>query len=57
MRTSDTPLRVGVVGCGEFGPAYALNVIGHPDARLASLCDVDIRPAEVLALESSEKGD
>ena len=42
MKKADSPLRVGIVGCGSFGRhAYADNVVDHPDVRLSALCDVD----------------
>jgi predicted dehydrogenase len=34
-------IRVGVVGCGYWGPNHARNLSSLPDCRLAALCDED----------------
>jgi predicted dehydrogenase len=47
---SNSPLKVGIVGCGSFGRnAYAVNLVDHPDVVIAGLCDQDRGRAEALA--------
>ena len=55
MNNPDRALRVGVVGCGNFGrKAYVQNVAGSPDASLTALCDMDEARAEGVAREFSD---
>lgn len=37
---STTNLRIGVIGCGYWGPKLARNIHQLPDARLAMVCDL-----------------
>lgn len=50
MHNIDRPLRVGVVGCGNFGREdYARRIADSPDTSLAALCDIDRGRAEECA--------
>lgn len=45
------PLRVGVIGCGYWGPNLIRNFARHPDARVQAVCDKDVKRAERAGLE------
>lgn len=48
---SDSKLKVGVIGCGYWGPKLARNIAEIPDAELAMVSDLqDERLAEVTGL-------
>ena len=52
MNGREGSLRVGVIGCGGFGRnAYARNIVDHPEAHLAALCDTAPEKAEKIASE------
>ncbi len=40
------PLRVGVVGCGYWGPNLVRNFARHPEAKVQAVCDKDLKRAE-----------
>lgn len=52
MKSTNLPLRVGIIGCGSFGrAAYALNVSASPDACVVALCDTNRTRAKAVAHE------
>ena len=40
MKAPSTPLSIGVVGCGYWGPNLIRNFNNLPQARVAALCDM-----------------
>ncbi len=40
--TSDSPLRIGLVGCGGIARRHAQSLVAAGGAELAAMCDVDI---------------
>ena len=45
------PLRVGVVGCGYWGPNLVRNFARHPDVKVEAVCDRDLKRAERTGAE------
>ncbi len=45
------PLRVGVIGCGYWGPNLIRNFARHPEARVQAVCDKELRRAERVGSE------
>jgi len=45
------PLRVGVIGCGYWGPNLVRNFARHPDVQVEAVCDRDLRRAERTGAE------
>ncbi len=41
-----SPLKVGVIGCGYWGPNLVRNFARHPDVEVQAVCDKDIRRAQ-----------
>ena len=51
------PIRVGVLGCGYWGPLLIRNFHSLPDCRLKVVCDLDIaRLKHACALYSDLEG-
>jgi predicted dehydrogenase len=51
LGTVSKSLKIGVVGCGQFGKnAYVRNILSFPDAEVVSVCDVN--PARIETVYS-----
>jgi predicted dehydrogenase len=48
-----TPLRVGVVGYGYWGPNLVRNVVERPELTLAGLCERDAARADAFAVRNA----
>ena len=49
--TDTTPVKVGVIGCGNFFGAYARNCPPFPNIELAACADLDLERAQKAADE------
>jgi len=45
------PLRVGVIGCGYWGPNLVRNFARHPEVKVEAVCDRDLKRAERTGAE------
>lgn len=45
------PLRVGVMGCGYWGPNLVRNFARHPEVKVEAVCDRELRRAERTGAE------
>ncbi|MEQ1821794.1 MAG: Gfo/Idh/MocA family oxidoreductase [Fimbriimonadaceae bacterium] len=52
-RGANDKIVFGLIGCGGMGMANARNFMGHPDAEIAAVCDVDSArmPGDIKAIE------
>ncbi len=49
--TTGRALRVGVIGCGYWGPNLARNFARHPGSQLQAVCDVRYERATRVGAE------
>jgi len=45
----ETPLRIGIIGAGNIGKAYAMAIGSRPSIVVAAICDVDANESASLA--------
>jgi len=45
------PLRVGVIGCGYWGPNLVRNFARHPEVKVEAVCDRELKRAERTGAE------
>jgi predicted dehydrogenase len=45
----ETPLRIGIIGAGNIGKAYAMAIGSRPSIAVAAICDVDVNESASLA--------
>ena len=51
MSASESNIRVGVVGCGYWGPNLVRNFARQPHARVVSVCDTRFERAARIGAE------
>lgn len=52
----ETPLRIGIIGAGNIGKAYAMAIASRPSVRVSAVCDIDGAESQALASTTGVPG-